>query len=119
MVSVGKEIVCLPCRSRVTEREGQMGQFAPGPQGEGGLISKYQKNLLIASLEVFKETPIGAAYKVLRVPPDSVPPDSLAFCPFCMLRSQAQLASCCSFASGPREPLGDPVEESSSAMPKH
>ena len=27
---------------------------------------------------------IGAAYKALRVPPDSIPLDSLAFCPFCL-----------------------------------
>ena len=31
---------------------------------------------------------LGASYKVLRVHPDSVPTDSLAFCPFCSLPSQ-------------------------------
>ena len=36
---------------------------------------------------------IGAACNVLRVLPDSIPPDSLAFCSFCSLRSQTQGAS--------------------------
>ena len=44
-----------------------------------------------------------AAYKVLRVPPDSVRPDSLAFS---SLRSQTQGASLSSFAPGPQSPLG-------------
>ena len=52
---------------------------------------------------------IGAAYKVLRVPLDSVPHDSLAFCPFCSLQSQKQGVSYCSFASGSRKPLSGPA----------
>ena len=58
-----------------------------------------------------RNLPTGAAYKVQRVPPDSVPPDSLAFCPFCLLRSQTQGASFCSFAPGPRKPLDGPVRK--------
>ena len=53
---------------------------------------------------------MGAAYKVLSVPSDSVPPASHAFCPFCSLRSQTQGASFCSFAPGPRKPLGGPAD---------
>ena len=69
------------------------------------LIAKF---LFIASLDVLKEPLIGSAYKVLRVPPDSVPPDSLALCPFYWLRSQTLVASFCSFAPGTQEPLGCP-----------
>ena len=52
-----------------------------------------------------RNLPMRAAYKVLKVPPDSVPPDSLAVCPFCSLLSQTQRAAFFNFASAPRKPL--------------
>ena len=42
-----------------------------------------------------RNLPIGAAYKFLRMPPDSVPPYSFAFCHFGLLGSQTQGASLC------------------------
>ena len=77
--------------ARAAEREGQRGQFAAGPQGPWGLINI--EFLFKASLDVFKNLPIGGAWNVLRVPLDSVPLDSLTFCPLCLLRSQTQGAS--------------------------
>ena len=93
--------------ARAAEREGQRGQFAAGPQGPWGLINI--EFLFKASLDVFKNLPIGVAWNVLRVPLDSVPLDSLTFCPLCLLRSQTQGASSCRFAPGPWKPLGGPV----------
>ena len=62
-----------------------MGAVCPGASVSRGPYQLESKFLFMASLDVIKEPLIGAAYNVQRVPPDSVPPDSHAFCPLCSL----------------------------------
>ena len=60
---------------------------ASGSRGPHQLISKF---LFRVSSDVLKEPLNRSTYKVLCVPTDSVPQDSLAFCPFCLQRSYTE-----------------------------
>ena len=70
------------------------------------LISTF---LFIASLDELKEPLNWSSLQGSKSASRFSPPDSLAFCPLCLLQPQTQEALFCSFAPDPQKPLGDPV----------
>ena len=94
---------------RVAERERQRGPFVPKASGSRGPHQLRLKFLFIASLDAFMVPPNRSGLHGSKgASKDSVPTDSIAFCPFCPLPSQTQGASFCSFAPGPQKPPGGP-----------
>ena len=85
--------------------EGAVCQRTSGCKGPYQLISKF---LFIASLDVLKEPSNTNSLQGFKSVSRFSSPDSLAFCPFCSLRSQTQGSSFCRFAPGPRKHLGGP-----------
>ena len=86
--------------------EGHRVQFVPGPRRPHQLISEFS---VIDPLHVFKEPPNRSSQEDSKCASIFSSPDSLAFCPFCLVRSQTPEASLCKFAPGPRKPLGSPA----------
>ena len=79
------------------------GQFVSGPQ-DPGTSSSYVK---IFNYSLFRCIQ-GTKGKVLRMLPDSIPPDSLCLLPP-LRRSPTEGVSFWSFAPGPRKPLSGPA----------